>query len=104
MATDGGWWVSLRSPTLPELLMCRRFLRGVLDPDRLREGPVGRDVPDFEPGPGPAGEVGPEGQGLPAESRGVGEVDPLPVDLRAVAGDDLGGAEGEGPGEVDADL
>ena len=75
-----------------------------LQPHRLREGAVGGDVPDFEADPAAAGELGRERERAAAEGGGVGQVDPLAIDLLAVAGDDLGEGEREGPCEVGEQL
>src|SRR6185436_7597636 len=62
---------------------------------------VGGDVPDFEADPVAAGEVWLELECAGAEGAGVVEIDPLAIDLLAVAGDDFGESEGEGPCESD---
>ena len=51
------------------------------DPDGLRVGPVRGHVPGLDPDPFPAGQVGVEAERPPAERAGVGQVDPLAVDL-----------------------
>src|SRR5687768_6154906 len=72
----------------------------LLDPHRLREGAVGGNVPDFQADPVATGQLRRELERPLAEGAGVREVDPLAIHLAAVAGDDLGKRQREGPGQV----
>src|SRR5688500_10722541 len=75
-----------------------------LNPNRLGEGAVGGDVPDFEADPVTAAEFGRHLQSALAKRFGIRKVDALAMYIWAVAGDDVGKGEREGPLEIGDEL